>query len=70
MAKKIKKPKFYDNEYAVFYEDHKGKPHKQNIKAPSVYEAINKLRSKDPSYKNVTARLIKKQAPSIKSMFH
>ena len=70
MAKKIKKPVFHDNEYAVFYEDHKGNPHKKNVKAPSVYEAVNKVKSKNSSYKNVTARLIKKQTPSIKSIFH
>ena len=70
MTKKIKKPFVYDNGYAVFYEDQKGKPHKTNVKAASVYEAINKIRGKDLSYKNVTARLIKKKEPSIKSIFH
>ena len=69
MTTKRKKPVFHDNKYAVFYEDHKGNPHKKNVKAPSVYEAIMKVRNMDFSYKNVTARLIKKQTPSIKSMF-
>lgn len=68
--KKIKKPIFHDNEYVVFYEDYKSKPHKTKVKAATAHEAVNNIRSKDLSYKNVSARLIKKNEPSIKSMFH
>lgn len=60
----------YTNEYLVYYEDYKGKPHTQKMKAMTAPEAIIQVRMKDISYKNVKARLIKKPTTSIKSMFH
>lgn len=58
------------NEYLVYYEDYKGKPHTQKVKAMTVNEAIIFIRMKDVSYKNVKAKLIKKPVTSIKKMFH
>ena len=58
-----------ENKYMVSWEDHKGNLQRREVEAMTEHEAMNRIRTEDLSYKNISTRLIAPERTNIKELF-